>query len=68
VLIIFKKSCTSKVCLESGTDLKRVDAMTDVELERIIAEDEAELDLCPDWTRAKLVIPEPRKSVRPQGK
>ena len=48
---------------ESGTDLKRVDAMSDTELERTIAEDEDELDLRPDWTRAKLVMPEPRQSV-----
>jgi uncharacterized protein (DUF4415 family) len=50
-------------CRDSGTDLKRVDAMTDAELERTIAEDENELDLRPDWTRAKLVMPEPKHSV-----
>lgn len=48
---------------DSGTDLKRVDAMTDAELERTIAEDEDELDLRPDWALAKLVMPEPKKSV-----
>jgi uncharacterized protein (DUF4415 family) len=48
---------------ESGTDLKRVDAMTDTELERTIAEDEDELNLCSDWAQAKLVMPEPKKSV-----
>jgi len=48
---------------DSGTDLKRVDAMTDAELERTIAEDEDELDLHPDWTQAKLVMPEPKQSV-----
>jgi uncharacterized protein (DUF4415 family) len=47
----------------SGTDLKKVDAMTDVQLERAIAEDEGERDLQPDWTRAKLVLPEPKQSV-----
>jgi uncharacterized protein (DUF4415 family) len=47
----------------TGTDLKKVDAMTDKELERHIAEDEDERDLQPDWTRARLVIPEPKQSV-----
>jgi len=37
--------------------------MTDSGLERTIAEDEDELDLCPDWARAQPVMPEPRKSV-----
>jgi hypothetical protein len=37
----------------SRTDLGRVDAMTDGELERLIAEDEDERGLQPDWTRAK---------------
>jgi hypothetical protein len=32
--------------------------MTDSELERTIAEDEDELNLCPDWAQAKLVMPE----------
>jgi len=47
----------------SRTDLKKVDAMTDEELERIIAEDEDERDLQPDWTRAKLVFVEPKQSI-----
>ena len=47
----------------SGTDLKRVDAMTGAELERAISEDEGESDLHPDWTRAELVMPEPKQSV-----
>ena len=47
----------------SGTDLKKVDAMTDAKLERAIAEDEDERDLQPDWTRAKLVLSEPKLSV-----
>jgi uncharacterized protein (DUF4415 family) len=37
--------------------------MTDSELERTIAEDEDELNPCPDWAQAKLVMPEPKKSV-----
>jgi uncharacterized protein (DUF4415 family) len=47
----------------SGTDLKRLDAITEAELERAIAEDEDESDLQPDWTRAELVIREPKQSV-----
>lgn len=40
----------------SRTDLNKVDAITDEELERIIAENEDERDLQPDWTRAELVF------------
>lgn len=47
----------------SRTDLKKVDAMTDAELELVIAEDENERDLQPDWTRTKLVLVEPKQSV-----
>lgn len=47
----------------SRTDLSKVDAMTDEELERQIAEDEGERDLHPDWTQAKLVLPAPKQSV-----
>jgi len=47
----------------SRTDLKKVDAMTDAELERAISEDEDERDMLPDWTRAKLVLSEPKQSV-----
>ncbi|MFZ0927278.1 MAG: hypothetical protein WAN11_01680 [Syntrophobacteraceae bacterium] len=43
----------------SRTDLTKVDAMTDEELERRIAGDEGERDLKPDWTRARLVLPAP---------
>jgi uncharacterized protein (DUF4415 family) len=48
---------------DSRTDLTRVDAMTDEELERQIAGDEDERDLKPDWTRAGLVLPAPKQSV-----
>jgi uncharacterized protein (DUF4415 family) len=47
----------------SGTDLKKVDAMTDAKLERVIAEDEGERDLQPDWTRAKLVLVGAKQSI-----
>jgi uncharacterized protein (DUF4415 family) len=47
----------------SRTDLKKVDAMTDGELEKAIAEDEDERDFQPDWTRAKLVFVEPKQSI-----
>ncbi len=48
---------------DSRTDLARVDALTDEELERRIAEDKDELDMNPDWTQARLVLPGPKKSV-----
>ena len=48
---------------DSRTDLTKVDAMMDKELERRIAEDEDEKDLKPDWTRARLVLPAPKRSV-----
>lgn len=47
----------------SSTDLKKVDAMTDAKLEKIISDDEDERDLKPDWTRALLVFSEPKQSV-----
>lgn len=47
----------------SRTDLSKVDATTDAELERLIAEDEDERGLAPDWTRAKLVLPQAKQSV-----
>jgi uncharacterized protein (DUF4415 family) len=47
----------------SGTDLKKVDAITDAKLERAIAEDEGERGLQPDWTQARLVLSEPKQSV-----
>jgi uncharacterized protein (DUF4415 family) len=48
---------------EDRTDWGKVDAMTEADLERAIAEDEDERDLDPDWTRAELVMPRPRQSV-----
>ena len=48
---------------DSRTDLSKADAMTDEELERLIAEDEDERDARADWTRAKLVLPEAKQSV-----
>ena len=48
---------------ESRTDLSKVDAMTDEELERLIAEDEDERGIRPDWTRARLILPHAKQSV-----
>ncbi len=48
---------------DSRTDLSKVDSMTDEELECVIAKDEDEQALKPDWTRAKLVFPKPKQSV-----
>ena len=39
---------------ESRTDLRRVDAITDEALERLVAEDEDERGMHADWTQAKL--------------
>jgi uncharacterized protein (DUF4415 family) len=47
----------------SRTDWQKVEAMTDAELEKILAEDEDERSLQPDWTRAKLVLPQAKQSV-----
>jgi uncharacterized protein (DUF4415 family) len=47
----------------SRTDWQKVDVMTDAELEKIIAEDEDERDLRPDWTQARLVLPQAKQSV-----
>jgi len=48
---------------QSRTDLGRVDAQTDAELERLIAEDEDERGLHADWTQARLVLPQAKQSV-----
>ena len=48
---------------KSRTDLGRVDAQTEKELERIIAEDEDERGIRADWTQAKLVLPQAKQSV-----
>lgn len=49
--------------VQTRTDWRRVDAQTDAELERLLAEDEDERRLRADWTRAKLVLPQAKKSV-----
>ena len=46
---------------ESVTDLSKVDAMSDEQLEHLVAEDEH--DIRPDWTRAKLILPHAKRSV-----
>ena len=48
---------------ESPIDWGKADAMTDDELERLIAADEDERGLSPDWTKARLVLPESKLSV-----
>lgn len=48
---------------ETLTDWRRVDAMSDDELEAAIAADEGERDFVPDWTKAALVLPESKLSV-----
>lgn len=48
---------------ESQTDLLRAAAMTEEELERLIADDPDEKDIRPDWTKAKLILPRAKQSV-----
>jgi uncharacterized protein (DUF4415 family) len=45
------------------TDWQKVDALTDEELEKLVAEDEDERSLQADWTQAKLVLPQAKQSV-----
>lgn len=45
------------------TDWAKVDSMTEEKLARLIAEDPDEQDLEPDWTKAKLVMPQAKKLV-----
>jgi uncharacterized protein (DUF4415 family) len=47
----------------SLTNLGRVKAITDKELERLIKEDPDEEGFRPDWTRAEIVLPKAKKSV-----
>ncbi len=47
----------------SRTDWRKLDAMSDDHLERTIAADPEERRLRPDWTSARLVLPEPKQSV-----
>ena len=48
---------------QSRTDWDKVDAITDDELEMIVAGDENERDLQADWTKAELVLPQAKQSV-----
>ena len=48
---------------EDRTDWEKVDAMTEADLDRLIAGDPDERDFEPDWTRAQLVLPEAKRSV-----
>jgi len=41
--------------------LGRVDAQTDAELERLVAEDEDKRGMRADWTQAKLVLPQAKQ-------
>jgi uncharacterized protein (DUF4415 family) len=47
---------------ESRTDLGKIDAMTDEDLERLVAADKDER-VQPDWTRAQLILPQAKQSV-----
>lgn len=48
---------------KSLTDWRKVDAMTDNELDGIIAADEDESGFSPNWMKAELVLPESKLSV-----
>ena len=48
---------------EDLTDWKRVDAMTEEELERAIAADPDADIPNPDWTKARIVLPQRKQSV-----
>lgn len=48
---------------KSRTDLSKLDALSDKKLNRMIAEDEDERNVRPDWTRAKLIVPRAKQSV-----
>ena len=48
---------------QSRSDLGRVDAQTEAELERLVGADEDERGILADWTRAKLVLPQAKQSV-----
>ena len=48
---------------ESRTDLSKVDVMSNEELEQLIAKDEDESGIRPDWTKAKLILPRAKRSV-----
>lgn len=47
----------------SRTDWRKAEAMTDNELDKIIAADDGERGFVPDWTKAELVLPEAKLSV-----
>jgi uncharacterized protein (DUF4415 family) len=48
---------------EDRTDWARVDAMTDEELERLVAEDPDEQDVEWDWDKAVVVMPERKEHI-----
>lgn len=48
---------------DSRTDWRKVDAITDIELDGIIAADSDERGFSADWTKAELVLPESKLSV-----
>jgi uncharacterized protein (DUF4415 family) len=48
---------------EDRTDWKKVDSLTDEDVERLIAEDPDERDIEWDWASARLVLPEPKAHI-----
>jgi uncharacterized protein (DUF4415 family) len=47
----------------SRTDWRKVDGLTNGELEKLVDEDEDERRLQPDWTQAELILPSAKQSV-----
>lgn len=48
---------------QGRSDLARIDALSDEDLERLLATDEDEAALRPDWMRAVRVTPRAKRSV-----
>ena len=49
---------------ESQTDWARLEAMREAEVERLAAEDMAELDIAPDWMEhTRVIFPRPKERV-----
>jgi uncharacterized protein (DUF4415 family) len=49
--------------VQSRTNWQQVDAMTDDDVENVIAADQGERNLQADWTKAKLILPQAKQSV-----
>jgi uncharacterized protein (DUF4415 family) len=48
---------------KSGTDLNKLDAISDKKLELLITEDDDERGIQPEWTRSILILPQAKQSI-----